>query len=152
MRILLVSLALVLYSHVKAYEDSCLNFSPFPKVIGSQNERTVLYSMDYNEVLDRVAVIGYTFDPSFCGPPPASFTNCTFASMYEGTFLELKWSQVLHDLDPQNINARIKFSNDGETLVAIGSKNMSVVVLSAQNGLAIASVKVPSVVSVFFNN
>jgi hypothetical protein len=81
-----------------------------------------------------------------------NFTNCTFASMYEGTFLELKWSQVLHDFDPQNKNARIKFSDNGETLVAIGSNNMSVVVLSAQNGLALASVKVPNIASVFFNN
>ena len=48
MSILLLSLALVISSYVKAYEDNCVNFSPFPKVIGSQNDKTVLYSMDYN--------------------------------------------------------------------------------------------------------
>ena len=72
--------------------------------------------------------------------------------MFEGAFLDFKWSQVLHDFDPQNINARIKFSDDGETLVAFASENMWVVVLSAQDGLAIASAKVPNVTSILFNN
>ena len=80
-----------------------------------------------------------------------NLTKCTFASMYEGTFLDLKWSQVLHDFESKNINARIKFSDDGETLVAIGSKNMQIIVLGAQNGLLIASAKVPSVTEVTFN-
>ena len=102
-----------------------------------------------------MAVIGYTLDPSICGSPALdpmmNLTNCTFASMYEGTLKELKWSLVLHDFESQNINARIKLSDDGETLVAIGSKNMPIVVFNAQNGLVIASAKVPSVTSVSFN-
>ena len=99
--------------------------------------------MDYNEARDWVAVIGYTLDPSICGSPDQesmmNLTKCVFASMYEGTFLDLKWSHVLHNFETQNIDARIKFSDDGDTLVAIGSKNMPIVVLSAQNGLLIAS-------------
>jgi outer membrane protein assembly factor BamB len=71
--------------------------------------------------------------------------------MYERTFLGLKWSQVLNDFETQNIDARIKFSDDGDTLVLIGSENMRVVVLNAENGMLIASAKIPSVTSATFN-
>jgi hypothetical protein len=71
--------------------------------------------------------------------------------MYEGTFLDHKWSQVLNDFETQNTDARLKFSDDGKTLVLIGSENMRVVVLNALNGMLIASAKVPSVTSVTFN-
>jgi hypothetical protein len=80
-----------------------------------------------------------------------NLTKCNFVSMYEGTFLGLKWSQVLNDFETQNIDARIKFSDDGETLVLIGSENMRVLVLIAENGMLIASSKIPSVTSVTFN-